>query len=160
MAAAVEDPDFPCSLTVHIPFPTNRLALAALRTLSVDQELSPLVKRHFSLVEPVSNIQSDPSKAPLEASLWDTPPVQSTEAPSSIVKSASSWENERKTVLKTEYKATTNRMLRVSVNGFFESLGTVIQTMEELDLDVVHAKGLESLEGAQGVEQGLTGSTG
>ncbi|KAF2215044.1 hypothetical protein CERZMDRAFT_36532, partial [Cercospora zeae-maydis SCOH1-5] len=108
--------------TVHIPFPTNRLALAALRTLSVDQELSPLVKRHFTLVEPASDIQS--------------------------------------TVLKTEYKATTNRMLRVSVNGFFESLGTVIQTMEELDLDVVHAKGLESLEGAQGVEQGLTGSTG
>ncbi|KAM3418425.1 hypothetical protein BST61_g4414 [Cercospora zeina] len=160
MAAAVEDPEFPCSLTVHIPFPTNRLALAALRTLSVDQELSPLVKRHFSLVEPASDIQSDPKKAPFEASLWDTPPAQSTEAPSSIVKGTSSQDDENKTVLKTEYKATTNRMLRVSVNGFFESLGTVIQTMEELDLDVVHAKGLESLEGAQGVEQGLTGSTG
>lgn len=146
--------------TVHIPFPSNRLATAALRTLSVDQELSPLVKRHFSLVAPASHIDVEPQKAPFEASLWDTPPVHSTEAPTTIVKPADSEQDEMKTVLKTEYRATTNRMLRVSVNGFFESLGTVVQTMEELDLDVVHAKGLESLEGAQGVEQGMTGSTG
>lgn len=71
-----------------------------------------------------------------------------------------SQDDSKKTVLKTEYKATTNRMLRVAVNGFFESLGTVIQVMEELDVDVVHEKGLESLDGAQGVEQGMTGSTG
>lgn len=67
---------------------------------------------------------------------------------------------ESNNVLKTEYKATTNRMLRVAVNGFFESLGTVIQVMEELDTDVLHEKGFESLEGAQGIEEGMTGSTG
>lgn len=65
-----------------------------------------------------------------------------------------------RTILKTEYCATTNRMLRVAVNGFFESLGTVIQVMEELDTDVIHEKGLESLEVAQGVEQGMTGTAG
>ena len=43
----------------------------------------------------------------------------------------------RKTVLVTEYRATTNRMLRVSVNGFFESVGVVIASMRELDQDVV-----------------------
>lgn len=50
-------------------------------------------------------------------------------------------------------------MLRVSVNGFFESLGVVVQVMEELDLDVINENGLEDLVGVQGVEQGLTGTT-
>jgi EKC/KEOPS complex subunit PCC1/LAGE3 len=61
--------------------------------------------------------------------------------------------------LKTKYKATTNRMLRVAVNGFFESLNVVVQVMEELDVDVIHEKGLEDLQGVQGVEQGMTGTT-
>lgn len=60
--------------------------------------------------------------------------------------------------LQVDYRATTNRMLRVAVNGFFESLGVVIQVMEELDVDVLHEQGLEGLEGAQGVEQGMTGT--
>ncbi len=50
-------------------------------------------------------------------------------------------------------------MLRVAVNGFFESLGVVIQIMEELDMDVLHDQGTEVLEGVQGVEQGMTGTT-
>lgn len=41
------------------------------------------------------------------------------------------------TVLRTEYKATTNRMLRVAVNGFMESLGLLLGIMEELDVDVL-----------------------
>ena len=40
-------------------------------------------------------------------------------------------------MLRTEYKATTNRMLRVAVNGFMESLGLVLGVMEGLDGDVV-----------------------
>lgn len=44
---------------------------------------------------------------------------------------------EEKTVLRTEYKATTNRMLRVSVNGFLESMGVVLGVMQELDVDVL-----------------------
>jgi len=40
-------------------------------------------------------------------------------------------------VLRTEYKATTNRMLRVAVNGFMESVGVVLSAMEELDVDVL-----------------------
>jgi EKC/KEOPS complex subunit PCC1/LAGE3 len=42
-------------------------------------------------------------------------------------------------VLRPEYKATTNRMLRVAVNGFMESVGVVLNTMEELDMDVLSA---------------------
>lgn len=57
------------------------------------------------------------------------------------------------------YSATTNRMLRVAVNGFFESLAVVVQVMQELDTDVIALKGLEGLEKVQGVEQGLTGET-
>ncbi len=44
---------------------------------------------------------------------------------------------EERTVLRTEYKATTNRMLRVSVNGFLESMGVVLGVMQELDVDVL-----------------------
>ncbi|OJJ60943.1 hypothetical protein ASPSYDRAFT_87513 [Aspergillus sydowii CBS 593.65] len=45
--------------------------------------------------------------------------------------------DEGKTVLETTYKATTNRMLRVAVNGFMESLGVVLGVMEELDVNVL-----------------------
>ena len=46
-------------------------------------------------------------------------------------------DNPEETILRTEYKATTNRMLRVAVNGFMESLGVVLGVMEELDVDVL-----------------------
>lgn len=85
-----------------MPLPDHRLASTALRALQVDAELSPLVKRQFSL------------------------------AGDSI--------NEEKSILRTEYRATTNRMLRVAVNGFMESLGVVLQVMEELDVDVLAMK--------------------
>lgn len=123
------DPDFPCTLTINTPFPTARLAEAAIRTLSVDQELSPLVRRQFTLL-PAPNTE---------------PPNSHDEAP--------------KSVLRTTYAATTNRMLRVSVNGFFESLRVVLQVMEELDTDVIREAGLEGLEKVQGVEVGMTGTT-
>ncbi|TKX23707.1 hypothetical protein C1H76_4224 [Elsinoe australis] len=117
------DDEFPCKLTISIPLPTARLASAALRSLAVDQELSPLVRRAFSLVPPEGASDGD------------------------------------RIVLKTDYSATTNRMLRVAVNGFFESMGVVLQVMEELDVDVIHEKGLEGLERVQGVEEGMRGET-
>lgn len=46
-------------------------------------------------------------------------------------------EDEEKSVLQTTYRATTNRMLRVAVNGFMESLGVVLGVMHELDVDVL-----------------------
>ncbi|KAF2817358.1 Pcc1-domain-containing protein [Mytilinidion resinicola] len=109
--------EFPCKLTLHLPFPTPSLANTALRALAVDQELSPLVRRSFELVTP--------DKAA---------------------------ESAEKNVLQVSYSATTNRMLRVAVNGFFESVGVVIGVMRELDVDVVDMPGSESLEGAQGIE--------
>ncbi|KAL4762773.1 CTAG/PCC1 family protein [Aspergillus foveolatus] len=51
--------------------------------------------------------------------------------------------DEGQTVLETTYKATTNRMLRVAVNGFMESLGVVLGVMEELDVDVLKEGGDE-----------------
>jgi EKC/KEOPS complex subunit PCC1/LAGE3 len=67
--------------------------------LQVDKELSPLVRRTFS------------------------------------IRSAQGSTDE--SILRTEYKATTNRMLRVAVNGFMESLRLVLEVMEELDVDVL-----------------------
>lgn len=114
------------------------------------------MQRAFSLVaavpESTTAIQNDTFKASLVVNAAPNEPIH---APSSTTVL-----DESKTILKTEYKATTNRMLRVAVNSFFESLGTVIQVMEELDTDVLHEKGFESLEGAQGIEEGLTGSAG
>jgi len=59
-------------------------------------------------------------------------------------------ENEQN-VLVVDYAATTNRMLRVAVNGFFESVGVVIGVMRDLDVDVLYEPVKESLEGVQGL---------
>ncbi|RDW86511.1 CTAG/PCC1 family protein [Aspergillus mulundensis] len=100
------DADFPCTLTISLPLPSNRLASSAMRALEVDAELSPHVRRYFAVRSP-------------------NPEDQNTNS------------DEGKTVLETTYKATTNRMLRVAVNGFMESLGVVLGVMEELDVDVL-----------------------
>ncbi|PWY90193.1 Pcc1-domain-containing protein [Aspergillus heteromorphus CBS 117.55] len=101
---STSDSEFPYTLTIDLPLPTNRLASSALRTLEVDTELSPFVRRSFALTTPNKAATSD---------------------------------EEAKTVLETIYRATTNRMLRVAVNGFMESLGVILGVMEELDVDVL-----------------------
>ena len=103
-----------------------------MRALSVDAELSPLVHRSFSLTYPATshgttiNNSSDTSS---EARLKGNAPL--------ALGAKIAGDNEELTVLRTEYKATTNRMLRVAVNGFMESLGVVLGVMEELDVDVL-----------------------
>ena len=54
--------------------------------------------------------------------------------------------------LRVYYAATTNRMLRVAVNSFFESLRVVVAVMRDLDTDVLAAPGWQSLDGVQGIE--------
>ncbi|KAI4710120.1 hypothetical protein J4E89_005352 [Alternaria sp. Ai002NY15] len=117
--------DFPCTLTLSIPFPTLHLASTASRALSVDAELSPLVRRAFTLTTPPSS----PSTS------------SSTE----------------QSVLQVNYAATTNRMLRVAVNGFIESIGVVIGVMKDLDTDVVYEATKEGLEGVQGLDREKVG---
>lgn len=102
--------------TIDAPLPTHRLASAALQTLQVDAELSPLVQRTFALIP----LSSEVSQVNGDTNFLGA--------------------DEDKLVLRTEYKATTNRMLRVAVNGFMESLSVVIQIMEELDVDVLQAR--------------------
>ncbi|KAL5358241.1 Pcc1-domain-containing protein [Aspergillus floccosus] len=46
-------------------------------------------------------------------------------------------EAQEKSTLEVTYRATTNRMLRVAVNGFMESLGVVLEVMGQLDTDVL-----------------------
>lgn len=100
MATTAKISDFPCALTLDVPFPTARLASIALKSLSVDKELSPLVQRTFTI-------------------------------------SPADGDGDR--LLQVEYRATTNRMLRVAVNSFMESLYLVLEVMEHLDTDVVAA---------------------
>ncbi|EED14406.1 conserved hypothetical protein [Talaromyces stipitatus ATCC 10500] len=100
--------EFPYSLVISIPLPTNRLASAALQAIQVDKELSPFVRRSFALKAPNASDETNRDEG-----------------------------DENKTVLETTYRATTNRMLRVSVNGFMETLGVVLGVIEELDVDVL-----------------------
>ncbi|KAK1994166.1 Pcc1-domain-containing protein, partial [Colletotrichum falcatum] len=102
----ITDDEFPCSLTIDVPFPTPRLASVAHRALAVDQELSPLVRRTFFVGDSSSS-------------------------------AAAAAAGEAASVLRVHYKATTNRMLRVAVNGLMESLNLVVEVMEELDVDVL-----------------------
>lgn len=50
-------------------------------------------------------------------------------------------------VLRVEYQAATNRMLRVAVNSFLDSLALVMEVMEELDVDVVEAQQAQEKSG-------------
>lgn len=132
--------------TILIPLPTNRLAFCALRALEVDAELSPLVRRAFSLDYPQrldGSYEQEEHNAPDENT--DTKgksyPVSSVPNDHDDILS-----DENRTVLRTEYKATTNRILRVAVNGFMESLGVVLEVMEELDVDVLaHSLGRKNV---------------
>lgn len=139
---AAIDPDFPYSMqvcpssirssfqgdiesnklcrTISIPLPSHHLASSALRALQVDQELSPAVRRSFSLAKREPN-----------------PQTESTSPANGVVAETSGVDEEALTVLQTDYKATTNRMLRVAVNAFMDSLGVVLNVMEELDVDML-----------------------
>lgn len=91
-----------------------------MQALQVDEELSPLVSRSFSL-ESKQNHQTNGNG------------VQTTDSDAN-----SDQDGEPMNVLVTNYRATTNRMLRVSFNGFLESLGVILHCMRELDEDVVN----------------------
>ncbi len=95
------------SSALNIPFPTHRLASTALQAIEVDPELSPLVRRHLSL------------------------------APSSPEATGGGGGGGDPQVLQVDYRATTNRMLRVAVNSFMDSLKLVVEVMEHLDEDVL-----------------------
>lgn len=77
--------------------------MAAQGAISVDPELSGLVRRSFDLI----------------------PALLEADSPDGAY------------ILKVDYQATTNRMLRVAVNSFMESLRLVVEVMEALDSDVL-----------------------
>jgi EKC/KEOPS complex subunit PCC1/LAGE3 len=111
---ATPDSEFPCSITLNVPFPTTRLATTALKAIQVDPELSPLVRRQLTVVP-----------APTSKSTQGSPNGQDAGVDADAQ------------LLEVQYKATTNRMLRVAVNGFMESLKLVVEVMEQLDTDVL-----------------------
>ncbi|KAI3397575.1 hypothetical protein diail_10547 [Diaporthe ilicicola] len=110
------DPDFPCSLQIDIPFPTARLSSIAIKAITVDKELSPLVRRDFSTITASSAAGGDAG---------DDDDVT------------------EQNVMRVHYKATTNRMLRVSVNSFMDSLALILEVMERLDADVLESRPIE-----------------
>lgn len=118
-----------------MPLPSHRLASSALRTLQVDRELSPLVKRTFRLTSPDSS-----SSLASQTEIQVSPTLREGRREQTASDAATETNDENLTVLETEYRATTNRMLRVAVNAFMDSLGVVVGVMEELDVDVISAE--------------------
>ncbi|KAI7768014.1 hypothetical protein ACKAV7_001005 [Fusarium commune] len=119
---AIPDPEFPCSMqatplscddddpnVLNVPFPTARLATTALKAIQVDPELSPLVRRQLTVVPVPTSTQGSPSGGDTDVRL-----------------------------LEVQYRATTNRMLRVAVNGFMESLKLVVEIMEHSGISKLH----------------------
>ena len=80
----------------------------------MDVELSPLVQRSFSLRRAQSPLDNESDMYLDEHEGW--------------------------TMLYTEYKAATNRMLRVAANGFMESLALLLEIAEQLDVDILAAQ--------------------
>ncbi|KKY38398.1 putative transcription factor pcc1 [Diaporthe ampelina] len=116
------DPDFPCSLQIDVPFPTARLASIAIKAITVDKELSPLVRRDFSTVDTAF-------ASGAAGGVDDDDDVTG------------------QNVMRVFYKATTNRMLRVSVNSFMDSLSLILEVMERLDADVLESRPIEPQAG-------------
>lgn len=76
---------------------------------------------------------------------------------SPLVQRAFSISDSAPTELVVEYSATTNRMLRVAVNGFLESIGVVLNVMRDLDTDVMErdmydGEGWDGVQGLEGVK--------
>ncbi|KAF4988439.1 hypothetical protein FGRMN_9763 [Fusarium graminum] len=103
----------PDSDLLNVPLPTSRLAETALKAIQVDPELSPLVRRQLTVVP-----------APTSTPTQGSPAATGDDADDARL-------------LEVRYRATTNRMLRVAVNGFMESLKLVVEVMEQLDTDVL-----------------------
>ncbi|KAF5021246.1 hypothetical protein F66182_6715 [Fusarium sp. NRRL 66182] len=74
-------------------------------------------------------IQVDPELSPLVRRQLTVVPAPTTQGPDGTDADAR--------LLEVQYRATTNRMLRVAVNGFMESLKLVVEVMEQLDTDVL-----------------------
>lgn len=118
---------------IDLPLPTHHLASSALRALQVDTEISPLVHRSFSL----TSVPAQPSQTPTSSGPQTSESLINGVASLNTTPGKQEGEDESKTVLQVIYKATTNRMLRVAVNGFMDTLGVVLGVMEELDVDVL-----------------------
>lgn len=101
-----------------MPFPTARLSAIAIKAITVDKELSPLVRREFSTVNASGGI-ADGNDDDVTG----------------------------QNVMRVNYKATTNRMLRVSVNSFMDSLSLILEVMERLDADVLESRPIEPQAG-------------
>ncbi|KAG6005261.1 hypothetical protein E4U21_000298 [Claviceps maximensis] len=74
-------------------------------------------------------LQVDPELSPLVQRQFSTGPGPQDEEGGNSTSCAS--------VLTVRYQATTNRMLRVAVNSFMDSLKLVLEVMEQLDVDVL-----------------------
>lgn len=128
--ATTSNPDLPCVLYVVHPrqpvFPIALILTYAFLHSTVDVPFP--TPRLASIALKALQVDKE-----LSSLVRRTFSVETSDEPS--------IEGVKGNILRTEYRATTNRMLRVAVNSFMESLNLVIEVMEELDEDVLAARG-------------------
>ncbi|KAK7205680.1 CTAG/Pcc1 family [Myxozyma melibiosi] len=116
----------PSKLTLTIPFPSYRYASLAYKALSPDPVLKP--------------DQFDLKMSVLPCLSIDSNTVDSSSSSSSSSRSSNGSEEQRTaatavTKLVVEFAAATDRVLRVGVNGFFESLIVVVECFNAFEGD-------------------------
>ena len=108
-----------------------------MKALAVDEELSPLVRRSFSLdTEHVIQQSTQDEAVKVEVSPRTGGALYLRRDHRQERGLPDDPSRAQQTFLVTEYRATTNRMLRVAVNGFFESVSVILGCMRELDEDI------------------------
>lgn len=117
--------DFPCTLYAQEPESETVGLTVACRTIDIP------FPTHRLASSAMRAVQVDAEISPLVRRT-----ISVVSAPEDTIQTP----GEDKRIMRTMYSATTNRMLRVAVNGFMESIGVVLQVMEELDVDVLEQK--------------------
>ena len=107
---------FPYRLSLGIRFPEARLAEAAKRSLSVDEEISDRVRRVFRIDDDVLAAGSGGNVA--NSGGDEGGGVTGAGAGAGLV-------------MRVDFEATEARLLRASVTGFWDMLKVVLKTMQE-----------------------------
>ena len=120
-------------------FPCSMYAIPQKTLGSSHPCINPAWRRRIDIPLPTNRLATTALKA-IEVDLELSPLVRRE---LSVVAPSDSSVPEGAALLRADYRATTNRMLRVSTNGFMESLRLVLEVMETLDTDVLEGQ-LES----------------
>lgn len=127
------DAEFPCALYVVSAPLAPRPSLPTCLCFQLAKKKNPH-RRTLDVPFPTARLASVALKA-IAVDKELSPLVRRTF--STVAVPANDTQGAEESVLRIEYKATTNRMLRVATNSFMDGLSLVLEVMEILDVDVL-----------------------